>query len=87
MFSRATSNNIAPQPRHFFRPRPASQPGHFFRPRPAASDEKMPRLRGWPRTKKCLGFGAILLDIALEDTVYTLHIYIYIYIYICMCDI
>ena len=48
----------------------APQPRHFFfRPRPSASDEK-----------KCLGFGAILLDIALQNTIYTLHIYIYIYI-------
>ena len=27
-----------------------------------------------PQTKKCLGFGGILLNILLESTVYTLHI-------------
>jgi len=32
-----------------------------------------------PRTKKILGFGAILWDIALEDPIYTLHIYYNIY--------
>ena len=48
--SRAISNNIAPQPRHFF----------------------ILGLR--PRTK-CIGFGTILLDIALKHTVYPLHIY------------
>ena len=49
---RAISNNIVPQPRHFF----------------------VLGLR--PRTKKCLGFGTILLDIALKHTVYPLHIYL-----------
>ena len=49
----------------------APQPRHFF------------GLGLRPRTKKCLGFGTILLDIALKHTVYPLHIYyIYIYIYI-----
>ena len=43
------------------------QPRHFF----------VLGLR--PRTKKCLGFGGILLDIPLKNTVYTLHIYINMY--------
>ena len=51
------------------------QPRHFF----------VLGLR--PRTKKCLGFGGILLHIPLESTVYTLHIYIYIiYIDIIICN-
>ena len=44
------------------------QPRHFF----------VLGLR--PRTKKCLGFGTILLDIVLKHTVYPLHIYLFIYI-------
>ena len=43
------------------------QPRHFF----------VLGLR--PRTKKCLGFGGLLLHIPLESTVYTLHICILIY--------
>ena len=50
VFFRGISNNIPPQPRHFF----------------------VLGLRS--RTKKCLGFGGILLDIPLKNTVYTLHI-------------
>ena len=46
------------------------QPRHFF----------ILGLR--PRTKKCLGFGGILLDIPLKNTVYTLHICLIIS-YIC----
>ena len=43
----------------------APQPRHFF---------FVLGLR--PRTKKkCLGFGAILLDIALQNPIYTLHIH------------
>ena len=49
----------------------APQPRHFF---------FVLGLR--PRTKKILGFGAIFLHIALQNPIYTLHIYnIYIYIY------
>ena len=70
---RAISNNIAPQT-SIFSSEASPSTEAFFRPRPQAEDEKMPRLRGWPRTKKCRGWGAILLDIAREDTVYTIYI-------------
>ena len=61
----------SPSTSAFFRPRPAPQPRHFF----------VLGLR--PRTKKCLGWGTILVDIVLKHTVYPLHIlYLYILCYI-----
>ena len=71
MFLRAVSNNIAPQSRHFLSvASPSTQA--FFRSRPQAEDQKMPGLRGWPRTKKMRDAGAILLDIGREYTVYNI---------------
>ena len=62
--SQAISNSIAPQPR-FFSSSVESLGRHAAQAR-------------WTSDEKILGFGAILLDIALEDPIYTLHIYIYI---------
>ena len=50
----------------------------FFRPRQKNSlgqhDGVLPSGIFQPRTKKTLGFGAILLYVALKNTIYTLHI-------------
>ena len=60
--SQAISHSIAPQPRIFF----------VLGRIPRAARRAALGIR--PRTKKILGFGAILWDIALEDPIYTLHI-------------
>ena len=76
---RGICNNIPPKPRHFFvlGYNIPPQPRHFS-PSACGLGRKMPRFRGYivPRTKKCPGFGGILLHIPLSSTVYTLHIYI-----------